>query len=244
MPASLPSPSFQAYGQTDRGLVRQRNEDDFLCDPERLIFAVADGLGGLPHGDLASRTAIEELKKETCRATPDTPLPWENIFRKISRRVFRCAESKGINATIGTTLTAVQILKGRKLRIGHVGDSGLFVFNSKRAMHLTTDHTLAQQEVLIHGQEILTELPEFYSHTLTRCVGQEEKLQVEIRDVPARRDDRLLLYSDGVTKTWELPELHQAVNQATSARELVENIITRSNERGGPDNVTAIAIFF
>ncbi len=209
-----------------------------------MVFAVADGLGGLPHGDLASSTAIEELAKETRQATPDTPLPWENIFRKISRRVFRCAESHGINTTIGTTLTAVQILKGRKLRIGHVGDSGLFVFSSQHAMRLTTDHTLAQQEVLIHGQEILPDLPEFYSHTLTRCIGQEEKLPVEVRDVPARRDDRLLLYSDGVTKTWELPELHQAVNRAASARGLVEEIITQSNQRGGPDNVTAIAIFF
>lgn len=235
---------FTAYGQTDRGLIRARNEDSLLCDEQRGVFAVADGLGGLPQGDIASKTAIDELKRQIAKIRPGKLLPWKTIFEKINQAVIQTATHHGKGVNLGTTLTAVQVLPGRKLHIGHVGDSGIFLFNRRRSAQLTTDHTLAQIEIAKHGKKVLQELPDFFTHTLTRCIGQPTAIQVDTLEIPLLNKERILLYTDGVTKTWELAELRTAAMEATTPKALVTTIIDVANQQGGPDNITAIALFF
>ncbi len=220
------------------------NEDGFLCEPELGLFAVADGLGGLPRGEFASRLALDELLRRV-RALPRDAAPdWQEIFEQINRVVLAAGREISETLGIGTTLTVVRALPGR-LILGHVGDSGLFAFPAGgKAAQLTRDHTMAQEMLDAHGPSIADSIPENYHHTLTQCIGQPVKLVVETRSIPVSAGTRYLLYSDGVTKTQELPELAGITFFTTTPVALVSKVVELANSRGGPDNVTAVALFY
>ena len=231
-------------GKTDRGRVREHNEDGFLCDDAARLFAVADGLGGLPRGELASKLALEELDRQVRVLPADSVPDWQTIFTRINRIVLESGRAVSAGVGIGTTLTAVRATPGF-LHVGHIGDSGLFVFPGPgKYAQVTKDQTMAQELVDKHGPSVLETMPESYHHTLTQCIGQPVDLVVESKRVEVHPGLRVVLYSDGVTKTIGLPELSEIVQAAPNPRGLVERIVDLANSRGGPDNITAVALFY
>lgn len=233
---------IRAYGLTDRGLMRDENEDNLFMDEFRHVFAVADGLGGLPEGSRASTVAVTRLRELVEELGLDAPLNFQYCVDIIQQAV--CEAGKDIADEIGmaTTLTIAQII-GKTLRIGHVGDSGVFLYRDHRQEQLTVDHTMAQDIIdRMHASERVS-IPEYYHHTLTRCVGQTGDIDVDIYEYELHRGDRLLLYTDGVTKTWKDSELTASFNLASEPAALAHQIIDVANQRGGPDNITAIALF-
>lgn len=233
---------LRSFGLTDRGLVREQNEDAFFLDEAARLYAVADGLGGLPEGALASRIATDSMReyceRESWRDAPD----FEAMFQFINTRVVEEGRNVHVELGIGTTLTAVHVA-GETLRIGHVGDTGVLLLRGGELQQLTKDHTMAQEMLDRLGPEDDPYIPEYYSHTLTRCIGQEGELAVDAFSHSVAPGDRLLIFSDGVTKTHEEAELRQYLGQAPDPETFVRELIARANERGGPDNTTAIAIF-
>lgn len=228
----------RSFGQTDPGLLRSRNEDSFLADDSAGIYAVADGLGGLPGGDVASDAATKVLSGEIDSGNFDM----EHAFLVINNGVQQAGVSISTELGIGTTLTVMK-LDGSKALIGHVGDTGVLLFRDDRCIKLTRDHTMAEEvkSRLKPGQQI--SIPDHYSHTLTRCIGQVEELEVDLCPLDLIPGDRLLLFSDGVTKTHSIQELEVLLRISKEPEETVRRIIETANERGGPDNCTAIAIF-
>ncbi len=234
---------LSAFGQTDQGLMRSDNEDCLLVDSKHAVFAVADGLGGLPEGSMASELAIEALAKHLKGLKDGQELDFPQLFAQINRRVFERGQQISSEMGIGTTLTACQISKGI-LRVGHVGDSGAVVFNNRSWRQLTRDHTMAQDMLdrLRPGEHAY--IPEYFSHTLTRCIGQLSQLESEAYQYELTEGDRVLLFTDGVTKTMSLDEIHENILRATDPEPFVAELIDTANQRGGPDNVTAIAVFY
>jgi PPM family protein phosphatase len=230
---------YSIFGATDKGLVRESNEDSFLINLEEQLFAVADGLGGLPSGELASKLAIETLKSSATKELLD----FKTVFKEINQVVNKTGSSINPDFGIGTTLTAIQI-QNNQLFGGHVGDSGLFLFTKNQWLKLTKDHTMAEDIKDSAGpfKDQLT-IPEYYNHILTQCLGKNDNLQVQTFQHALTPNDRLLLYSDGVTKAFSPEELHVLAFESISAEELVTTIIETANSRGGLDNITAIAIF-
>lgn len=237
MPDSIPF-TVKSFGQTDPGLLRSRNEDSFLADDSAGIYAVADGLGGLPGGDIASDAATRVLSGEISSGNFDM----EHAFLAINNGVQEAGVDISTDLGIGTTLTVMK-LDGNKALIGHVGDTGVLLFRDDRCIKLTRDHTMAEEvkSRLKPGQKVT--IPDHYSHTLTRCIGQVEELEVDLCPLDLIAGDRLLLFSDGVTKTHSLQELEVILRISNEPEEAVRRIVNTSNERGGPDNCTAIAIF-
>lgn len=230
-------------GLTDRGLRRNTNEDGFLCIPELGLFAVADGLGGLPRGELASRLALDELARLVGAIPRDAAPDWPEIFDRIHRVVIAAGRDISASLGIGTTLTAVRALPGR-LVLGHVGDSGLFAFPpAGNPAQLTRDHTMAQDMLDAHGPGVAPSIPDHYHHTLTQCIGQPVELDIETRVIETAPGSRYLLYTDGVTKTQRPEELASMVASAPNPLAFVSKIVSLANLRGGPDNVTAVALF-
>jgi len=86
-------------------------------------------------------------------------------------------------------------------------------------------------------------IPEYFSHTLTRCIGQTGQIQTDVYHEVLEPGDRVLLFTDGVTKTMQMDELHEMIFATDNPQAFVQKVISLANERGGPDNVTAIAIF-
>lgn len=229
------------YGQTDRGRQRSRNEDMFLVDDIQRVYAVADGLGGLPRGALASNLAISSLE-EFLRRAPPGELDYPGLFNFINLRVYQEGRQVSVEMGIGTTLTVVKVLEG-EIVVGHVGDCSLFRFRDNRWEQLTTDHTMEQElrSRLAPGENVY--IPEYFTHTLTRCLGQGEEVEPDVYRHPIFKGDRFLLCSDGVTKTLTPAELHAQARAADHPEVLVEELIRIGNDRGGPDNITAIAVF-
>ncbi len=233
-----------AAGKTDRGRVREHNEDGFICDEAARLYAVADGLGGLPKGELASSIALEELARQVRALPVDAKPDWQELFTRINRIVLEAGRTVSAGQGIGTTLTVVRATPG-VLHLGHIGDSGLYVLSGSGKIHQATrDQTMAQELLDKHGPAIAASIPEHYHHTLTKCIGQPIDLHVELAELTVHAGMRVLLYSDGVTKTIGQLDLARMVFDAPNPKHLVERIIEVGNARGGPDNITAVALFY
>jgi serine/threonine protein phosphatase PrpC len=223
-----------AHADTDTGLRRSGNEDSFLMQPERGLFAVADGLGGLSYGEVASRMAVEFLGAQEMGAFDDLTA----LVRTASGIIRR----KGIElggGTIGTTLT-LAIVDGGYLRIAQVGDSVAFLtLPDGKGMQLTREHTVAEERRSAGRDDV----EPYMEHVLTQCLGQEDEVvpDVFMREFPAGA--RLLLCSDGITKTVDRAAILESLRTSATPKVLVDGLIQAANANGGPDNSTAVAVF-
>ncbi|PWU07465.1 MAG: hypothetical protein C5B43_00315 [Verrucomicrobia bacterium] len=231
------------FGATDRGIVRENNEDAFLINLGHQLFAVADGLGGLPSGDLASQLAIDALNEMVLKNTGKDPIDFTSTFKTINKAVNEAGLDINSDFGIGTTLSAIQF-QNNKLFGGHVGDSGVFLFTKEDWSKLTKDHTMAEdiRDTVGSLQDQIT-IPDYYNNILTQCLGKNDSLQVQVFEYAVTQGERFLLYTDGVTKAFSPSELHKLVWQFQDPKEFIEAIITEANARGGVDNIAAIAIF-
>ncbi len=233
-----------SYGLTDRGLIRQRNEDSLLVDDVNRVYAVADGLGGLPRGALASSLAISKLEEIASsprfRGEPD----FKQVFRTINDRVRDEGQKISGEIGIGTTLT-VAFFRGSELTLAHVGDSALFLMRDGDMRQLTRDHTMEQDllDRMTPEEKLRAVIPEYFAHTLTRCIGQQDELDCDLEKFEIQKGDRLLLVSDGVTKTHTDEEIAVHLGSSSSPEVCSVGFIHTANERGGPDNTTAVSLF-
>lgn len=229
--------TYHVSGATDKGPVRQTNEDFLLIDKEENLFAIADGLGGLPMGDLASKTAITSLAE----ITYDSKFDFQDAFKKINHTVNAIGETINAEFGIATTLTAIK-LQNNILFGGHIGDTGVWIFKKNSLLKLTKDDTMAEQ-IKDEAPTQDLDIPSYYYHILTQCIGKGNELKIQTFEHPLEPGDRILLYSDGVTLTLTPEELHQLAFESKTPENFVTSIIREANSRNVTDNVTAIAIF-
>lgn len=234
---------IQAYGETNLGLVRENNEDAYIVMEQSLVYAVADGLGGLPEGDIASSLAVAEVQKCALALKPKEKIDFEVLFSCINQSVYNKGMSIDAKVGIGTTLTVSQILGGT-LHIGHVGDTGVYLLRDDKLQKLTVDHTLAQSILdTVKPNDPIPKIPDYFHHTLTRCMGHPSAVQVDCISIALAPKDKILMYSDGITKVISQAQLVPILNTSQSPKIAIKTIIALANESGGPDNITGIALF-
>lgn len=247
---------IHSFGKTDCGLLRDNNEDAYWLSDLHHTYAVADGLGGLPQGELASHLAIECLEAQVQKAyraqsKKKSPknlglgvrLDLNTIVLALNEVVYQKGLALGVSIGIGTTLSLVHIASNT-LYLAHVGDSGVYILRHKVLEKLTKDHTLAQNILdSLRPEEPVPAIPDYFHHTLTRCLGHPEGVEVDQLSLQLEGGERILLYTDGVTKVLTDEDLAQLIRFSESPQALVETIISEANHRGGPDNSTAIALF-
>lgn len=225
---------ISAYAGTDTGLLRSGNEDAFIVQPERGLFAVADGLGGLSYGEVASRIAVEYLGAQVMDAFDDLP----SLIRNVSEII----RKKGLElcgGTIGTTLT-LAIISGGSLRIAQVGDCVAFMTGpTGDGMQLTCDQTLAEARRSAGRDDI----EPYMEHVLTQCLGQKEEVVPDVVTHDFQTGSRLLICSDGITKTVDRKLILETLRSGVTPKEIVDSLIKAANELGGPDNSTAVVVF-
>lgn len=237
-----PTLSFTAEARSDCGLHREANEDSYLLMPEEGVFAVADGLGGLPHGALASRSAVDLLRERLLCRGDGPELDLEALVREVNAGIVSLGERISSRRGIGTTLTLVRLDEGF-LRFAHVGDSRALLFRDGIGSSLTTDHTMEQEFIERFGDHHGLEIPEHFAHTLTRCIGQRERLDVDCGEVRLQPGDRVLLCTDGITKVVPPGVLQSMIARYDNPGSFLDAVIDRANELGGPDNETGVALF-
>jgi protein phosphatase len=226
---------FRVGARTDVGRVREGNEDSYMVhDP---LFAVADGMGGHQGGEVASRLALETLKRVAER--PDAGLA--EVVREANRVVFRKAAQDPGLAGMGTTLTAV-VADDDGLHLAHVGDSRAYLVRDGRLKQLTKDHTVVQKLV---DEGRLTEI-EAGMHPqrsiLTNALGVDEEIRVDEETVEVRSGDRLLLCSDGLTGMIDDDRITEIIGAHDDPQAACDALVDAANEAGGQDNVTAVII--
>jgi protein phosphatase len=222
--------------QTDIGLVRNENEDRFLCDAELRLFAVADGIGGLPGGAEAAETAVNALLRDV-RSSPAPDLV--RAFAAAQSAVLDLSDRLAPDTGLGTTLCAT-IIHGKILRVANVGDSRAYLFRGGKLLLLTYDDTVENDVIRRRGLGEKIEMQERYRNALTRCIGQPMPLQIEVKEHALEAGDLILVCSDGITRS--LPDSLIATHLGV-AREPVLTLgalIAASLERGGNDNATGV----
>jgi len=231
---------FDFFQATDVGCVRQENEDSIGHWPheEGLLFAVADGLGGHNAGEVASALALEVLSREMERA-PGTWAVGKRLRRavqevnlEIYNKAIVVPELRGM----GTTLTATALV-GSTLAAVHVGDCRLLLFRDKSIVQLTKDHTWVWEQVqygLLTPEAARTHPRR---HVLTRCLGRELIVGIDVLTTDLRPGDVLVLCSDGVHGMIEEREIAELV-AAHPPEAACHALVRRAREEGGEDNLS------
>lgn len=234
---------IRAAGASDPGRVRENNEDAFFVGQQ--IFCVADGLGGHQAGEVASSLATSTLDELDTQPIEVVVPALADTVREANRLVFEAARSDVSKAGMGTTMTTVAI-DGAAAHLAHVGDSRAYLVRGDDVQQLTDDHTVVGRMVA----EGLMTLEAAATHPqrsiLTRALGTERSVEVDVIHAPLRSDDRILLCSDGLTAViadGELPGL-VGVRAGGDLDAICANLIEIANQRGGPDNITVIVVAF
>jgi serine/threonine protein phosphatase PrpC len=234
---------LRSFALSDIGRVRPENEDSFLRSETHQLYAVADGIGGLPSGAQASQMAISALEKLFQKVPAGKPPDYTQILSEINRQVFILGRVLSPQFGIGCTLTFAH-LTGVKLHVGHVGDSSAMRLRSKALEQLTSDHTVENEmkERAAKGEAMAMLMEN--RNALTRCIGQPPPLEAEILTHTVLPHDRYLLSTDGITRFLTLAEIRDILQTAAEPEEAATKLIETANARGGLDNSTAVILFF
>jgi len=235
-------------GLTNRGRERLRNEDSCFAesDGEKALLVVADGMGGHQAGNVASSLAVTAAEKFwqdiNGRELPEKDKTRQMVvtfIREANDLILAEAAGSTTKRGMGTTITAA-LLAGRQLIIGHVGDSRAYLIKDDEIKLLTKDHSLIEE--LIASGEVKPEdaLNHPQRHILTRALGVEKYLQVDLLELEVETDAVILLCTDGLTNLVNDREILAAAAAAPDPQELAEKLIEMANERGGYDNITVV----
>jgi len=231
-----------AHGHSDVGFLRETNEDSFLVSTDKGIFAVADGVGGLPYGSLASLLAVQYFDSLVHNGFSATLDDFAEIIQKIHHNIIKCGSIVGGQNGIGTTFSGL-IFKESSILYGHVGDSFILKYEkeSDQLIQLSKEHTLAAELIAKHGPDAAVDMPDHYNHTLTRCLGQDIDFEVDTGEFHASVGDKIILSSDGLLNMVEKDEIALAC-KSMDAQSVVHELIDQANQNGGVDNTTVVCI--
>lgn len=241
------------FGQTDVGKKREKNEDSLLIIDSIGLFMVADGMGGHQGGECASRLAVKtvgDVLKQVFE-DPEATLTEDVLFdrsnpgeilkyaiRQASHRIFEEANRNPHLKGMGTTAVTLLFRDGRGY-IAHVGDSRAYLVRDGRVKQLTTDHSLVVEQ-LRAGFITEDEMKKHkFKNIITRSVGFQSDVDIDLLVRELEEGDRFLLCSDGLTNLVDDGDLGKVVSK-NPAKEACQKLIELANKRGGDDNVTAI----
>ncbi len=225
---------------TDIGQVRSENEDSLLCDDELQLYAVADGIGGLPGGAEASQQTIAALSDCVRGATNPHEIKYQTCVDQVNEKVLQLGQRISPRTGIGSTLTFAHVV-GATLHCGHIGDSSLMRLRANQLLPLTNEHTIENQ---LRGSRIASEIALLEQrNALTRCIGQPPPATGDFADFEMESGDRYLLCTDGVGRAMPHGDLTHLMVASADPATCVRALVDHANERGGFDNATVVVFF-
>ncbi len=236
---------------TDVGKVREINQDNYCMIDENIqLFMVADGMGGHNGGEVASLIAINTIKEHIVKYIDDelNLLEEESIkgilfeaFNRANRDILERARNDATCDGMGTTATLA--LKVRdKLLVGHVGDSRGYLIHQGEIKQITQDHSLvaelvrrgsiSEREAMRHPQK----------NIITRALGTDSQVKVDITMIDFVQGDTLILCSDGLSNFVDPYEIEQMVLETEDPQASCDALVALANQRGGYDNITVMVV--
>jgi protein phosphatase len=227
----------RAAGRTDTGRRRRRNEDAYVVAPP--FFAIADGMGGAQAGEVASRLAARALEEGAGDDGGGADRIVE-LIQEANRRVYERSSEDPATSGMGTTMT-VALVEGGTVSFGHVGDSRAYLIRDGELRQLTEDHTLVQE--LMRSGKLTPEEAETHPQrsVITRAVGTDPDVDVDIFPVDAQSGDVFMLCSDGLTDMVGDEAMLRIVEENRGDLDAAaEALVSTANRGGGEDNITVV----
>jgi len=248
------SNKFTCVEMTDVGRVRDHNEDAIGTNEEAGLLVLADGMGGYNAGEVASGIAVKtvlELVPEACQREtrnalePETGMMRQTIvlrdaITRANKIIHQTAKSQSQCEGMGTTFVACLFFDNR-VSIAHVGDARLYRQRKNKLEQITLDHSLLQ-ELVDRGFYSQEEAQRSTNRNyVTRALGVEPVVDVEIQEIEVQPNDVFLLCSDGLPDMVEDEDIHLTISTFSANLETVgKQLIQLSNEQGGKDNISVI----
>jgi PPM family protein phosphatase len=224
---------FKSAAATDLGLKRKQNQDRILCRTDLGLFVVADGMGGHQGGETASRICCE---------ITDTRQLLIQAIQRANQFVFEAASNSAALQGMGTTVSAL-LLHEKTAWIAQVGDSRAYFYNQDGLWQLTRDHSMVQEKLragLITREQLKSDQ---MRNVITRSIGVEPNIRIDLFEFPIQSGDGFLLCSDGLTGPLEDSEIFDTLGQSTSlTNQTAQQLIQMANARGGDDNISVVIV--
>jgi protein phosphatase len=250
-----PGLRIAARGVTDTGRRRDHNEDALLVDSGLGLFVVADGMGGHAGGGTASSLAVETIRAHVRAARQADPAAFEEpggpgegrlpgVLREAveaaCRSIYRAAQEDPSLAGMGTTVTAA-LFAGRSAFLAHVGDSRFYVARRGKIFQVSEDHSLVNEQFKAGAITAEEARSSRFRNIITRSVGFEEDVLVDVMEVEVEPGDVAVLCCDGLSNLVGEGEIMDVATREPLGS-APEKLVDLANERGGDDNITVIVV--
>lgn len=245
---------IRAVGLSDVGRVREHNEDTIGVDPDIGLMVLADGMGGYNAGEVASGIAVKTIMSLVKEAFDQQDLDGVDLESGLARTsivlrdaiirankiIYQTAKTQPQCEGMGTTIVAC-LFADNKVAVAHVGDSRAYRLRTNHFEQLTLDHSLLQ-ELVDRGFYSQAEAARATNKNyVTRALGVESTVDVELHEYPANKGDVYVLCSDGLSDMVEDDDIHLTISTFSANLETVaKQLIQLSNDNGGRDNVSLI----
>ncbi|MBC7544000.1 MAG: Stp1/IreP family PP2C-type Ser/Thr phosphatase [Candidatus Sericytochromatia bacterium] len=245
---------MRIFGITDKGIVRETNQDSFATEPRLGLMIVADGMGGHAAGEQASSSAVMtvlevfsryDFAKGTLGGSEETYTVDQIIalaLQEANERIMIASVSDASLQGMGTT-AIVAVQRDQALHIGHIGDSRVYRVRSGQVDQLTEDHSIVQQLVRAGAISPAEAQVHPYKNVITRCLGMASEIEPDLFKVAFEAEDRFVICSDGMSNFVSNQRLTEIVGGCDDIEEAGRMLISEANARGGADNITVVLMF-
>lgn len=242
--------TYEIFAQTDQGRVRQNNEDAVAFDPQTGLCLLADGMGGYNAGEIASGMAVTFIKQElgswllqagNRASARELRRTLETCVHNVNHSIFSAACSNPDYEGMGTTLVAGVFVEGR-LVLGHVGDSRCYRLRGQAFQQITKDHSLLQEQIdagLMTPEQALTSP---YKNLITRALGVEDSVLIDINEHRVELGDVYLMCSDGLSDMVPDGVLAAILHASGTLQQKALKLVHAANEGGGRDNISVLLV--
>jgi serine/threonine protein phosphatase PrpC len=240
--------SLELACRTHVGLVRENNEDSYTADGDYGLLVVADGMGGHCSGEVASRIAVETSAEELGQVQHldladelDSLLVVGRAVENANNAIFKEVATAPELTGMGTTLVTA-IFRDNRIYYAHVGDSRLYRLRAGRLRHLTRDHSLVQHLV---DEGLFRDRDEAHEagvgdNVLTRCLGQDPNVEVDVGDAALQEGDLFMCCTDGLCGLVNDQRIQELMASGESLELIAARLEAAALAAGGPDNLTLV----
>jgi len=247
---------IEVVGETNVGMKRNHNEDNFSVLEDSGLYIVADGMGGHASGEVASKMAVDSLQEFFVATSSDPERTWpykmdrskgyeENRLitgiKLANLRIYESAQRDARQRGMGTTIVTVFAVESG-VYIAHVGDSRVYRVRDKKLEQLTEDHSLLNDYIKMKRltPEEIANFP--HKNVIVRALGMKDTVKVDSRYEQPQENDVIMLCSDGLSGPVTDAETLEIISSTSDLKAAASKLIERANANGGPDNVTVVLV--
>jgi protein phosphatase len=245
---------IEVAGETNVGMKRTHNEDNFSITEESGLYIVADGMGGHASGEIASKMAVDAMREFFAATASDPERTWpykmdrskgyeENRLitgiKLANLRIYESAQRDPRQRGMGTTIVALFAVED-SIYVAHVGDSRVYRLRDGNLEQLTEDHSLLNDYIKMKRltAEEIANFP--HKNVIVRALGMKDTVKVDTRFERPKAGDIYVLCSDGLSGPVSDEVMHEILDSTDDLRAAATKLISKANENGGPDNITCV----